>query len=1239
MLANNDPRLLVFSAIAVALGFVFSALDIAQSPLFLWKASAKEGLHSFMIHAGYLGWYFVVMYLFSKPGWRQSMVAVAPGLVLAFLYLAITQANFSAQEYFLIVGFTTGIYLPALLIYHRRRNTIAPDYRRKVNAMLYFWTAIVLLALLPPTYLNVTMFFHPTTFDLLLYHFESTMGFLPSAELASLAQALPTFQQAVRYAYDYMPLGYAVLLGAQLARPERPAINLLAAWLISEFIAWGGYHLLPVSGPRFLFLDAFPSSLPAADELPLQQSLVIPASRNGVPSMHFGWALMLWLNANLLSVTWLRIAAALLMAMNFIATMALGEHYFVDLVIAAPVVVAVQALCMTALPWNDALRRRAMVGGIGIWLAWVVALRFGVPVFKAVPGLSWLAMIGTAAASIWLYVPLVRAFKASWANQEKSQPLAPKISAVGRELRMATALFMVSGFAGLMYEVLFSKVLALTFGSTATATYTVLATYMGGIAIGAWLGGRLAVARANPLVLYAICELGIAVYCALTPAIFVGIRTSYVVLAADIPPDASILTVYRLVLGMGALIVPTILMGMTLPLMARFFEKRAERLGKSVAILYGANTLGAALGALLAGYFIIPMLGVFQTTLLAVLLNLLVAYAAVRLHKSATNRPRENLSRLNEPESPVVIKRACAIDAGQSADLRRLGYIALAILGIGGVVTLAIEIKYMHLLAIVAGNSTYAFSLMLFTFLLGLGAGAEVARRLLKKDIPLGLTLGLLEFGLATVILAGVFNWSDMPAYFASFAKYPVGTTFASREVVRGVVCWLAMFPPALFIGAIYPIAMECIGRANPQRKITSLGAAAALNTAGNIAGVLLGGFVLLPYLGVLRSIQLLAAVCVLLGAITLWQTANLRRWIAWPPAAIATLLLIIQPSSFNYTNLASGANVYFAPLGWGEVIDHAESIDGGLTSVAISQTPGAPAVRTLLTNGKFQGNDSIAGEMQAQIGFSLAPLLHTSHRDQALIIGYGTGVSSRVLHSAGFAQLDVIDLSADILRLANEHFAKVNDRVSEEANVNAYVTDGRNFLMLHDKQYDVIGMEISSIWFAGAASLYNREFYQLAKKRLRPHGVLQQWMQLHHISTLDILRIIGSVRSEFRYVWLYLIGGQGIIVATNDPTSTPRQSNATLLKQTGSLRPLLEILGQDPGYILGLRLLEPAGTDAMLDSLGLPPSYWISTDDNLALEYDTPKGNVFDTQKSFTGNKKFIVQFSQTPERVAASE
>jgi hypothetical protein len=272
---------------------------------------------------------------------------------------------------------------------------------------------------------------------------------------------------------------------------------------------------------------------------------------------------------------------------------------------------------------------------------------------------------------------------------------------------------------------------------------------------------------------------------------------------------------------------------------------------------------------------------------------------------------------------------------------------------------------------------------------------------------------------------------------------------------------------------------------------------------------------------------------------------------------------------------------------------------------------------------------------MRAQIGFALAPLLHTQHRNHALVIGYGTGTSSRVLHDAGFKQLDVVDLSADIVHMANKHFPKINGRVTERPGVNTYITDGRNFLLLQDRQYDLIGMEISSIWFAGAASLYNREFYGLAKRRLRPHGVLQQWMQLHHISPFDVTRILASVRSEFRYVWLHLIGRQGIIVASDDPSTRPTAGNAALLRKTPSLDSVLAILGADPATLLGGLLLDPAGTDRLLSSFGLPEKYWVSTDDNLRLEYDTPKGNALDGTRSFNGNVNFIGRFSASrPDR-----
>jgi spermidine synthase len=312
----------------------------------------------------------------------------------------------------------------------------------------------------------------------------------------------------------------------------------------------------------------------------------------------------------------------------------------------------------------------------------------------------------------------------------------------------------------------------------------------------------------------------------------------------------------------------------------------------------------------------------------------------------------------------------------------------------------------------------------------------------------------------------------------------------------------------------------------------------------------------------------------------------------------IAVLALLVHGATMrlDYETLSSGANVYFSAQMWGKVVDHAESIDGGLTTVTRRETP-PPAINTLLTNGKFQGNDAMGGEMQAQIGFALAPLLHQDQRGQALVIGYGTGATARVFHEAGFERVDIAELSGDVVRMADRHFSAVNASVSTRPGVKMHVTDGRNLLLLSDKQYDVVSIEISSIWFAGAASLYNKEFYELVRSRLAPGGVLQQWVQLHRLTPLDILSIIGTVRSEFQYVSIYMIGSQGIIVATNDAErAVPRSSAMELLRQTPGLAEVRRIAEREP-------------------------SLWWSTDDNLRLEYSTPRANVNDAEKTMRFN------------------
>jgi len=1166
-----------------------------------------------------------LLVLFSRPSRREVAMIFGVGLVTAPLFIWMVPV---ALDEFLLVRIFNGVAgiglagVAALVL--RLRD---PGYEPAATRTLLAACLLAPLSLLATKLsLELTVALHPTTLDLYLYKFDRTLGFQASQIFGLVAQVIPGLHTVLLTCYSWLPIAVPIFFAIQIARRTTAPANIILVQVLSAIVALTLFQFFPATGPKYAFGGLYPHSLPPAQDLAATWIGVYPAPRNAMPSMHFGWAFTLWLNSLYLGNRWLRAAMALLLGANVLATLGLGEHYLIDLVVAVPCVMAVQALCTSNLAWDDPARRRMLVWGSALTLAWLLALRFGLEVFLNVPGLSWVAIIATLSGSVALYRPLHRAAASALARAPAGLVLEPVLEPVLRSIRAGigwrvAGLFVLSGFAGLVYQVLFSKALALTFGSTSTATYTVLATYMGGMALGAWLGGALAARRTNPLVLYALCELGIGLYCLATPVFFPLIRDAYVALAAGIPPDAPALLVARFGIGAAALVAPTILMGMTLPILVRFFEQRRQALGVSVAGLYAANTGGAAFGALLAGYAILPALGMTRTTLVAVALNLLAAYLGFRLSKSAALL-QSGASRAASEVTPSA--------RPDPASSRALSHLALVILGIGGIVTLALEVNYVHLLSVVAGNSVYAFSLMLFAFLFGLGLGAEAARRLLRRQWPLASLLAALDLGLACAIGVGILFWDSLPQYFASFAGYLRTPGFGGREAIRGLVCLVAMVPAAFFIGAIYPVAMEAVARAAPSAPVAALGRAAALNTAGNILGVLIGGFVLLPKLGALLALKLLASVCFTLGVAALAVgRGGARPALAWGTAAGVALLLFFTPRSFDYNNLASGANVYFSPQPFGKVIDHAESVDGGLTTVAVTEYGGAKTL-TLLTNGKFQGNDAWEGEVKAQVGFSLAPLLHVSARERALVIGYGTGMSARVLHDAGFANLDIADLSADIIRLANRHFGDLNARVSELPGVRTYVTDGRNLLMLQNERYDLVAMELSSIWFAGTASLYNRDFYELVSARLKPTGVLQQWVQLHHMRTVDLLYVLGSVRSSFRYVRLYYIGGQGIIVASNDPAAAHTAENIARLDRTPGLKRFLSLYGNSARPLLDTLVLDPDGVDRYLASPGVPLAMLVSTDDNLFLEYGTPKGNVLDSAESLAQNLKLLLNFSK---------
>jgi spermidine synthase len=1188
-----------------------------------------------------------LMKVFCNPTKKEMFVIVLFALFFAIFHtsntnISQTEANLVNESFYYKLSIPlTGLGIASILVVIYRSFFLQDEHTNK-NRMLFVGTIFIFfISTISFSYLELTTALHPTTYDFAAYKFDLSMGMDFSSQLATLSTIFPLLEDLNNRSYAILPHTISILYGLYVAKTEKIPINVLVVIFISTCGAIVLYHLIPVAGPKFAFWamgqtdgvaqNLFPTNMPSLEVLesiapqgfgitppyiPFKDGVSL-VPRNAIPSMHFGWALILWLISLRHSMP-TKILFGSLLILTIISTLGLGEHYLIDLVIAVPLILFAFALCDN---FSDRKKKYiTLFWGLTLTIFWCLYIRFGFNYFAFFPGLSWLLVIGTLYICYLLFKNI---------SIHPGNPVSEKIDfekerflSITRLPKPSTFLvclvFFFSGFAALIYQVLFSKILSYTFGSNSSAIYTVLATYMGGMAIGAWLGGKIVRIKLPPLKTYALIETFIAIYCLLSPVIFDLVQNIYVSFGQGMQPGQINLEIFRFILGVIVLLIPTILMGITLPVLIQHFKFRRKNYGNSIAILYSSNTVGAAMGALISGYFIIPMIGVENTINIAVWINLLAAGIAY-IYSNSQGYIHTN-ERLVDKTSVTQSNTTALIRTGFS-------FIVVMIIGF---ISLGLETVYVHMLAIVAGNSVYAFSLMLFTFLIGLGLGSELSRRLMKRNIELIYFICLLSILLTFTIFLTLFMWDQIPAYFASFENYPMAKSFAQREVIRGLICFLIMFPPAMIIGCLYPICLQYVSDVAQGIKIQAISSAIALNTVGNIFGVLVIGFVILPHYGAMTSIILLAILSLIISIyFTIFQ--KLKQQI---PIGFLIALIIITyfnlPTNLNYNRLAKGSNVYFKEQNYGEVIAHHESLDGGLTTVHEVHMPNDRTTRTLLTNGKFQGNNNTEGEVIAQLGFGLVPLLHTKQRNDALVIGYGTGTTTKILYEAGFKNMDVVDISNDVFTLANKYFVGINGRVTEEENVKKFVTDGKNFLLLSNKTYDVISMEISSIWFAGAASLYNREFYQLVSKSLNQNGVLQQWVQLHHTTPYDLFHVIGTLRSEFKYVWLYIVGGQGILIAAHSENAFPAVENNALINQIPYLQNYIDT-NTDPLALLDQSVfLTPKSIDRMFNEFSskyatLP----ISDNDNGILEYSTPKSNVLDGN-SYNQNIEWLKSFRE---------
>jgi spermidine synthase len=769
---------------------------------------------------------------------------------------------------------------------------------------------------------------------------------------------------------------------------------------------------------------------------------------------------------------------------------------------------------------------------------------------------------------------------------------------VGR--RVFLIIYCLSGAAALLYQVAWSRLLTLHMGHTVAAVGTVLAAFMGGLAGGAAVAGRVAPAlsRLRALIWYARLEAAIAQCALLVPF---GLSAVQPLLRAAYGDGAG--EWFGMVRALSSLLLialPAAAMGATLPLAVRWLVGRADRAARDAGLLYAVNTIGAAFGAGFTGFVLLPALGLRLTTIVGVTLNATAAAAAWRL--SAASAPADSALVEARTASSPRTRRARPPERAEREAKERVSrpWLAAAVLGLSGFVALLYEVVWTRALALVLGPTTYAFSTMLVAFIVGIACGSAAASRIADRtDRPvlwLASTLMLAAVGAFASSLAV----GEIPLAIAGIVSAP-DATLNSVVARQALLVAALLLPMTLAFGAAFPFAVAVAAR-RTELVAADVARVYVVNTAGAIAGALAGSFLLVPLIGLQRSILLGGILLVGAGvliAMIFTSRGAVRVGIAAAGLALAAAGFFLPP--WNPLLISSGAYKYAieaagdleTSLEAGELLSYAEGAAGTVTVRRVAGTT------SLAIDGKVDasnGADMLTQKLLAHVPL----LLHPAPQDVA-VIGLGSGVTVGAALQHPVTRVDVLEISPQVVVAASSFFRKENRDALSDPRTRLILGDGRTHLLLSNRTYDVIISEPSNPWMAGIAALFTREFLAAARARLAPGGVLCQWAHTYDISEEDLRSIVATFASVFPDGAMWLVGDGDLLLIGAQRPVVDMLPNVERAWQRPGVAADLAAVSVD-GF--GLLSLFVAGGPGLIE-FGSGP---VQTDDRLALEFSAPR-------------------------------
>lgn len=732
------------------------------------------------------------------------------------------------------------------------------------------------------------------------------------------------------------------------------------------------------------------------------------------------------------------------------------------------------------------------------------------------------------------------------------------------------AVLLFSGISALIYQVIWIRKFAQVFGIHAYSMATVLAAFMGGLALGSILFGTMADRIKNPLRLFAFLELGIGLFAVFFPVLFKGLVSLYTAIGASTDIHEYQLQLVRFFFAFFFLLIPTTLMGGTLPVIIKYFVHRLGEVGQKVSGLYAVNNLGAVLGGFIAGFFIIRWFGVIASLYIAAVFNLFNAVTALIFSKKLGYQGVDE----EEVTEQVSILRETSSERVVYALPRSLVRLVLWVFAIEGFTTLAYEVIWSRILIDFSFDKTVYFSsTIVVSFIFGLSLGSFLINKWIDRMRNLLSLLGYIEILIGLVSAGLIFLFAFIaPRMSHSLSLIDTWMQTAGKEYI---IFFLMLSLPTILMGFTYPIVSKLYND-NIRHLGKGMGVIGFMDTIGAIIGSFVAGFILIPVMGVVHSLLLVVYINVFIGLLIILfhPVFSLKRKsiIAISSVLLVAVMTILMPSRYYFT---WWDQLDYKKTFFGQHYDKIVFYDEGVGStVTVRHYPYDEDYLALNINGH---NSAYTTRKDRRVNGLLGylPYLLVNNPENALVIGYGMGVTAHSLMQPGMKSVDIAEISPGVIK-ASPSFAPWNKNVLKDPRTHVHIEDGRSFLLMSRKKYDIITS--NAIHPRLSNNIYTKDFYEICRDKLTDDGMVCQWIPQNWLNTREFKSLIRAFVEVFPQSQMWYINEYStLLVGKKHPFSIDYALIESRYDQNDLLRHELTDVGlPDPTALIAQYFYSP---------------------------------------------------------------